>query len=227
VPVGLGSGEGKGKEYDCEGRLFAPVCRTSSSGHTWSVRSVTASGPQSRPCLPRPHARPSQRPMESARRWSAGVTGENSPHHTNLSMKRKIDRLLAKYFFRSTEMAKTGANDRTEENSTRAWNALSQRMLIAPSLCPPFAKVRPQQSNRQNGGFRNGENLRNLWSGPEQIELLRPAAGGLSGDAAQPIEQALDAVVHGGRGMAATASEFGGPDPFELELSEKSAFLFR
>ena len=125
--------EDKGKEDDCEGRLFAPVCRTFSSGHTWSVRSVTASGPQSRPCLPRPHARPSQRPMRAARHWSAGVTGENSPHYTNLSTKRKIDRVLAKYFCRSTEMAKTRANDGTEENSTRGENTLSQRILIAPS----------------------------------------------------------------------------------------------
>jgi len=86
--------------------------------------------------------------------------------------------------------------------------------------------VRPQQSNRQNVSFRNRENLRNGSSGPEQIELLRHAAGGPSGDAAQPIQQALDAVVDGGRGMAAAAGEFGGPDTFELEFSEKSPFLF-
>lgn len=33
---------------------------------------------------------------------SAGVTGEDSPHYTNLSTEKKIDRVLAKYFFLST-----------------------------------------------------------------------------------------------------------------------------
>jgi len=51
--------QAKTEEDDRGGRLFAPVCRTSSSGHTWSVGSETASSPQSRPCLAwRPHARP-------------------------------------------------------------------------------------------------------------------------------------------------------------------------
>ena len=122
-------------------------------------------------------------------------------------------------------MAKTGANDGTEENSTRHENTSSQRILIAPSFCPQFSNVRSQQSNRQNVGFRNRENLRNLSSGAEQIELFRQAAGGFSGDAAQPIQQALDAVVDGRRGMAAAAAEFCGPDTFELELSEKSPFV--
>jgi hypothetical protein len=33
---------------------------------------------------------------------SAGVTGEDSPHYTNLSTETKIDRVLTKYFFLST-----------------------------------------------------------------------------------------------------------------------------
>lgn len=123
-------------------------------------------------------------------------------------------------------MPKTGANDGTEENSTRGENTSSRRILIAPFFCPQFSNVRPRQSNRQNARFRNRENLRNVSSGPEQIELFWHAAGGFSGDAAQSIQQALDAVVDGGRGMAAAAGEFCGPDTFELELGEKSPFLF-
>jgi hypothetical protein len=48
------------------------------------------------------------RATEISGRWnrpgfaSAGVTGEDSPHYTNLSTEKKIDRVLVKYFFLST-----------------------------------------------------------------------------------------------------------------------------
>lgn len=48
------------------------------------------------------------RATETSGRWkrpgcrSAGVTGEDSPHYTNLSTPAKIDRVLVKIFFRGT-----------------------------------------------------------------------------------------------------------------------------
>ena len=67
---------------------------------------MTASSPQSRPCLSQ-----AARGTEASSRWnrpgfgSAGVTGENSPHYTNQPEKKKNLRVPVKYFFSSTPLA--------------------------------------------------------------------------------------------------------------------------
>ena len=118
---------------------------------------------------------------------SAGVTGRNSPRHTNQPRKTKTDRVGVKYFF-----ARAGARlyygERAEET-----------VFLA-----------------ETGSAR------------EKIQLFGSNYGSwLCGDAAEAIEQALDAVADCHRGMAAAEREFLTGSAFELELCEQFAFFRR
>ena len=72
---------------------------SSPSRHTWSVRSEYSVVPQSRRSPGAGRTRHKASDGWNRLRSVAGVTGENSPHHTNQPRKSKTDRVLVKYFF--------------------------------------------------------------------------------------------------------------------------------
>lgn len=76
-------------------------------------------------------------------------------------------------------------------------------------------KVRPLESSYED--FRQTEG--NL-SWEEEIELLGASVVRCLGNAAQSIQQALDAMPDRYHRMAVATREFGAGDAFELELSQ-------
>ena len=117
---------------------------------------MTASCPQSRPrpSLEAARVTPASGRCDRPGLGSAGVTGENSPHYTNLSAQRKTDRVRAKIFLLILRLAKSSTSGGTRRKLSRSeqvellGNAAARFLSDAPE---PFEQALDAVPNGHGG----------------------------------------------------------------------------
>jgi hypothetical protein len=81
---------------------------------------------------------------------SAGVTGENSPHHTNQPRKMKTDRVLVKYFFARACARLQNGEGAEETVFEQIWVQREKRFSCSGVITVPgFAAMRRSRSSRR------------------------------------------------------------------------------